>query len=283
MDCDGFRTEKMPSAEYHARPELSHGAVKSFAQKGPWDFYHRYITRELPVLETPALNLGSAFHAAAESPNDWQQWFVEPPTHVDGSPLNLRKKAHKEYIVQWREEQAGKTILRKGEIATVGKMTDAVLDNPAAVEFLIAPGQREIAGIAKDQHSGLEVKAMADYWIPEFCDGERTQSVIVDYKSTTCHTPEEWSRKAIRSLGYHYQAAWYLDVFRAHRFVFVVSRSEPPWECWVRECPKELIQMARRQNDKTLGEIWECMLLDSWHNNGWGETYLMQDSGGADG
>lgn len=276
MDCEGLLTVKMPSAEYHSRPELSHTAIKSFAQRGPWDFYHRYIRREMDAVETPALSLGSAFHAAVENADGWRELFVEPPTHCNGEPLNLRKKAHKQFLEDWRNSLApGVTVLRRGELGSVQKMTAAVLDNPAAVEYLICPGRKELAGFAVDKVSGLKVKAMADYLVPEFSDGEQACSVIVDYKSTTCHTPEEWSRKAIRQLGYHYQAAWYLDVFGADRFVFVVSRSEPPWECWVRECPKAVIAKARMKNDEVLAQVWGCILQDEWHNNGWGGTYEM--------
>lgn len=281
MKCREFRAEPIPAADYHSRPELSHSAAKCFSQEGPWEYYHRYVLRSLPDRESPSLNLGRAFHAAMEDQEAWQASFVEEPVFVTikGSreEINRRKPSHRQALEEWETEQrlAGKTILRSGEVDSVREMTLSVLDNPAAVEYLQATGAQEIAGFAVEETTGIAVKALADLWLPDWPEG----STVLDYKTTEDCTPEEWARKAIEKWGYNFQGDWYTGVFHAERFVNVVVRSKPPWECWVRVMNPSVIRRAREQNLRTLRQIKERKEKDDWHNNGWGGEYPLIDEG----
>ncbi len=287
MLCEGFAFQKIPACDYHAHSAISHGAIKSFAQRGPWNYYHRYKEHKLPPDEpTPAKSLGSAFHAACED-EDWHQWFTEIPKTVvmDGKeqPFNRRLKKHRQWFDLWAQDQVreGRTVLRPGEKEKIGHMIQSVLDNAAAKELLRGDGYQEIAGFATDVITGLPVKALADVWLPEFNLGEGSIPIILDFKTTADHTPAEWSRKAIRpgerSLGYHYQAAWYTDVFSAERFLFIVVRNEPPWESWVIDCNPYLVEQARERNDFNLSEIARRTLANDWHNNTHGGIYTLVD------
>jgi hypothetical protein len=283
MLCEGFAFQKIPACDYHAHAALSHGAIKSFAQKGPWNFFHRYIAKTLPNDEpTPARSLGSAFHAACED-EDWHRWFTEIPKTVvmDGKeqPFNRRLKKHRQWFDLWAQDQVreGRTVLRPGEKKKIGHMIQSVLDNTAAKELLRGNGYQEIAGFAKDVITGLDVKALADVWLPEFNLGEGSIPLVLDFKTTVDHTPAEWSRLAVKKWGYHYQAAWYTDVFSAQRFLFIVVRSEPPWESWVIDCNPYLVEEAREKNDFNLKEIASRTIAQDWHNNGHGGIYNLVD------
>lgn len=279
MKCLNFRAEIMPAEQYHAHTAISHGFAKCYEKDGPWEAYHRYWLRSLPPKDSVALNLGKAFHAAVETPDEWRASFVEEPVFVtiggEREPINRRKPSHRDALAEWETEQklAGKTILRAGAVDDIKEMTESMLDNPAAVEYMQATGAQEIAGFAVEESTQLEAKALADLWLPEWAEG----STVVDFKTTEDSTPEEWARKALSLWGYNFQAAWYTDIFHAERFVFIVVRSKPPWECWVRECNSSVIRRARMQNLETLRKIKRSIDNDDWHNNGWGAEYPLID------
>lgn len=283
MNCNEFRIEQISADEYHSRPEISHGAAKCFSKDGPWEMYHRYILRSLPAKESSALNLGRAFHAAVENPEAWDASFVEEPRFItisgEREPINKRKKAHREFLEEWEAEQrdSGRTIIRAGGFDDIHEMVKSMRENPAAVEYMESSGHAEIAGFANEETTGLGVKALADLWVPDWPEG----ATIVDFKTTEDSTPEAWARKALGEgewgWGYNFQAAWYTDIFHAERFVFVIVRSKPPWECWVRQCNPSIIGRARKQNLDSLRQIKQRMDADDWHNNGWGAEYPLID------
>lgn len=279
MKCNEFRIEQIPAEEYHQRPELSHSGAKDFAKRGPWYFHHRYNLRTIPGKESDALNLGRAFHAAIENPEAWRESYIEEPIFVTISgqreQVSKKKPSHRAALAEWRTEQtlAGKTILLPGQVDSVREMTLSMLDNPAAVEYLEAPGHAEIAGFAVEETTGIAVRALADRWLPDWPEG----ATVVDWKTTIEDTPEEWARTAIERWGYHFQGDWYTGIFHAERFVNIVVRSEPPWECWVRVMNPTIIRRATAQNLQTLRQIKHRRENDDWHNNGWGAEYPLID------
>jgi hypothetical protein len=66
-------------------------------------------------------------------------------------------------------------------------------------------------------------------------------------------------------------------VFSAQRFLFIVVRSEPPWESWVIDCNPYLVEEAREKNDFNLKEIASRTIAQDWHNNGHGGIYNLVD------
>ena len=44
------------------------------------------------------------------------------------------------------------------------------------------------------------------------------------------------------------------------------------------EVPSDLIEEGRETNHKTLDDIKDCSVMDSWHSPGWGAiTHLLED------
>jgi len=281
--------QKMPADEYHARSEYSHSNIKLLMQRGPWQFYSRVVTKDLPDEATDAMSFGSSFHAYMEDPDAWKSRFVSEPVRIDGDLLNKRLKKHREALAAWEEDMKsqGKIVVRpnrgSGGDPTVSPeeavmmMAESILDNHAAGDLVtLQEGYQEIAGFAVDQETGLCVRALADLWLPEWNDGGAT---IVDFKTTDDDTPEEWSRKAIYNWGYDHQAAWYTDLFRAEKFVFIVVRKRPPWESWVLNVPKDVIAVGRRKNIEGLRKLKSCLDAGDWHNNGYGGEYNLLEGG----
>jgi len=287
MGFVNLELQKMPAEEYHARPEYSHSNIKLLMQRGPWQFYNRVVTKELPDEPSDAMSFGSSFHAYMEDPVAWKDRFVSEPVRIDGEAVNKRLKKHREALAAWEEDMKsrGKIVVRPNKGSggdptvtpeeAVMRMSESILESPAARDFLtIQEGYKEIAGFAVDETTGLPVRALADLWLPDWYD---EGPVIVDYKTTDDDTPEEWSRKAIYNWGYDHQAAWYTDLFHVTKFVFIVVRKRPPWEAWVLKVPPEVIAFGRQKNTAGLLKLKECLDNDNWHNNGHcGEYHLLE-------
>jgi hypothetical protein len=245
--------------------------LKDFRDKGPWTYYHRYVKRGQPEVQpSEAMRLGSAFHLLMADGEDFASSIVVRPPTVNGEPINMRKKAHREHIAALEASSRGKIILAPEEVDQLLRMKDSVWDNPAASPFVsrLTPERSEV--IALEEVNGLMCKGMCD---ADFSD----EGVIIDFKTTRHHLGKQFARDALYKFGYHFQAAHYCDVFHAERFIFIAVRNFPPYESLVFEMPSHLISQAQLANHDTLERIRWCQAMSDWHTDGWGLTVNLED------
>ena len=265
--------------DYFGRPEISNSMMKVFREAGPWTYYHRYIAKTIEdPAPTDALRLGTAFHNYMEwlgwgenSPSEPCDYVIELPGDVDGEPLNMRKKTHRELVEGIREDAGSIPCLTPDEMKHTIAMVQSVLSNNATGKYRFGSGftcDCEAVGINKIED--MEVKAKADILT--------NVGIIVDYKTTRHSTREAFARDAIYKYKYHRQAAHYLDVFEAEKFVIIAVRNFEPYESLVYEVPSRLIDEGRETNHAVLRDIKYCFAMDQWHTPGWGGvTLLVED------
>jgi exodeoxyribonuclease VIII len=114
-------------------------------------------------------------------------------------PWNNRAK----HCRDWRalQEAAGKIVLDAEDMATVRECAQAVEGNDEAAELLRRCIHRE-STLVWETEARTPCKARLDAW------GE--DALVVDVKTTTDASPDGFRRHAY-DLGYHLQAAWYVD------------------------------------------------------------------------
>lgn len=257
--------------EYFARPEISNSMMKDFRDKGPWTFYHTHIKRNIqPAEPSNSMRIGSAFHLVMADFDVFSESAVVTPVSIMGEPVNLRKKAHREWMSEFRDVNHGKILLSPEEMDMVLRMKESVYENPAAVKniFDLTVDRNEVVGIKEIE--GVSCKAMCD---ADFSD----RGLIVDFKTTRQHLGVQFAKDAIYKYGYQFQAAHYCDVFDAERFVFIVVRNFPPYETLVFEIPQEMMGQARMINYQTLERINWCQAHNDWHSDGWGQVINLED------
>tara|TARA_B100000519_G_scaffold202616_1_gene221550 strand:- start:5860 stop:6675 length:816 start_codon:yes stop_codon:yes gene_type:complete len=257
--------------EYFARPEISNSMMKDFRDKGPWTFYHTHIKRSIrPSSPSDAMRIGSAFHLIMADFDVFSESAVVTPVTIKGDPVNMRLKAHREWMAEFREINEGKIVLSPEEMDMVMRMKDSVYANPAAAGYAtdLTVERNEVVGIKNIQ--GMECKAMCD---ADFSD----RGILVDFKTTRQHLGVQFAKDAIYKYGYQFQAAHYCDVFDAERFIFIVVRNFPPYETLVFEIPEEMMGQARMINYQTLDRINWCVSQDDWHTDGWGQVINLED------
>ena len=113
--------------EYFARPEISNSMMKDFRDKGPWTFYHTHIKRSIrPSSPSDAMRIGSAFHLIMADFDVFSESAVVTPVTIKGDPVNMRLKAHREWMAEFREINEGKIVLSPEEMDMVMRMKDSV-------------------------------------------------------------------------------------------------------------------------------------------------------------
>jgi len=273
--------------EYHAAVAISSGGIRCFVKDGPPTYYERYVARTMVSPDSDAKRNGRALHLFCQWPDTWDEHLAVVPSRLrdddilaqvreeygkkrssvsldPGTEINLRSPAHRAYKEAYvaKAEANGKEFVSEEELGTLKRQFDSIWENPAARKYLEAGAKTEVPHFGVEQATGMAVKAL--------CDIDMAPEVIVDFKTTRMSTSDMFVRDAIDK-GYPFQAAWYLDVIGAAKFVIISVRNAPPYESMVYRVPEHRIDQARRSNDSVLSQIAACHATDSWHSLGYGQ------------
>mgnify|MGYP001173588926 FL=1 len=213
----------MNNEEYHSSPEISKSDLDAAAKSGVHFLHKKEGQKSKP---TPAMRIGSAFHALILEPDVFENEFIYKP-----EILNARSKDGKEWKA--RQEEAGKTVLNEDDKEQLQAMSKALLDCAPAKKLLSAAGKAEQSYFWTDKGTGLGCKCRPDYM---FDDG----STIVDLKTTTDASYRGFLR-SISNFRYHVQAGWYMNGLeqatgtRPERFIFIAVEKTAPYGIGVYE------------------------------------------------
>ena len=183
------------------------------------------------------------------------------PDDYLGSNGAASTKAAKEFIDTARAE--GKVPLKTSEAQQITDMADALTANPEADEVLHAEARQvELSAFAQDEQTGVWLRCRFDLVAP---------GVVADYKTAADADPSKFARRTMLDLGYHMQAAHYLDM--AHclglanpdaGFAFIVQEKEPPYLAAVVTVGDDYLALGRRDM-RTAIDLWaECNRTGQW-------------------
>lgn len=204
---------------------------------------------------TPALEFGSAFHAAVLEPDKFALKYVAQPDFGD-----CRFKEAKARRDAWRLENAGKRIVSPADYATIEAMVHAVLDHPLAGR-MIQDGEPELTASWIDGPTGLKCKARGDYYV-------RSRRLLVDVKSTLDASPKAFA-KSVANYRYHVQDAFYRDGFTAsgapvEHFIFVVVEKSPPYAVALYSLDASAVGRGREVVRSGIDLLSECVRTGSF-------------------
>jgi hypothetical protein len=132
-------------------------------------------------------------------------------------------------------------------------MADAVRQHPYAAA-LLSHGKAEQSFWADDLATGLRVKARPDWYFG---------GTIVDLKTCTDASPNGFAR-ACATFSYHVQAAHYLNVTFAERFVFIAVEKTYPYCVGVYELDATAMAAGAEQCRIGLQTISNCRAINEW-------------------
>lgn len=235
----------IPFDEYASWDALNASTISRFLaspKAGAW-----YLQEE-PEPPTPAMQLGSALHAAVLEPDDYAKRAIQTdigPTAVEG---------YKDF----KAEHPDAIILRKGWGELIERIADELNAHPRASKILGEPNSdRELTIVwsekIKYNNKVVEIpcKARLDLF-------STMVGAVVDLKKLRkdAGMPDQFM-KAIWNYGYYLQAAWYARA--AQRGGLSKSRPAYAWIC-VEETPPHEIDLYQA-DDAMMRTGWnDCMV-----------------------
>lgn len=238
----------LPMPEYRAAEGISQTALKQ-VEISP-RHYLSYIN-EAKREPTPAQVIGTLTHDAVL---EQVEGYVVKPDDFDG-----RTAEGKRLTKHW--EDCKITAISKEIHLNIKGMTIAVQNHPMARKILYGQGHNEVSIFKRHEPTGLLLKGRADRLT---VDGQNL-TVVADLK--TCErggAKEGEFSKSIWNWGYHRQAKFYLKLFGASYFVFVVVEKEAPYAVNCFNLDARSLSIGDSENERDLAIIKSCTDSGDW-------------------
>jgi hypothetical protein len=178
--------------------------------------------------------LGSAIHCAILDPERFGTDFVVSPK------FDKRTTVGKTALNEFARLSEGKTVIDSDMADKVIGIRNSIMSHPIAKEML-SGGEAEYSYYSTDIMTGLKTKCRPDY---------HNGGALIDLKTTNDASYEGFARQ-IGNLGYHLQAAFYLDVFNQSQetnykdFFFVAVENTAPYAVAIYRLDQEQIEHGR--------------------------------------
>lgn len=218
----------MSSADYHAISAISSSLLKCIHRKT----VRHALTEEF--VETPQMLLGRVAHSLLLEPEAFEDEFSVLPK------IDRRTKEGKAIYKAFEDKSINKTIITQETYDKAKEITRSVLGHDIA-RAMLAGGEGEYSYIIEDEETGITRKCRPDY-----LNGE----AVIDIKTTSDASYEGFA-KQIGSLGYHLQAAFYLDVLnksedkKFSEFYFIAVENKAPYAVAVYKLDETHISAGR--------------------------------------
>lgn len=265
ITAPGYR-DGMPAELYHSagvtpQPALSSSGARMIEQECPALYHYRHLDPAYVREQKRAFDIGTALHLLVLEP----ELFEGAVSVIEGKKKN--GKPSDGYASQDAKDQrdaaygGGKTPLLPEEIAKLRAMRDAIFRHPVA-KLAFVGGVAERSYFWKDEETGIWCKARPDY-------APAHLRYFTDVKTSTSANPRAFERR-VWDLGYHMQAAWYLDArhaidgVRPERFAFIVVSTEPPHLVTPVWLDAETVAWGALQNQRARQTFARCLERGEW-------------------
>lgn len=196
-----------------------------------------------PDAETPAMRVGSAFHAIILEPDKFEETYLCGPQDCD-----RRTAAGKKAWKDLEEANPKKIILSVNDWDMIHYMMESVSHHGLASEMLnLNEGAAEETIMWNDPELGTLMKGRTDF-------RNFGMKAVIDLKSTQDASQDKLEKDLWSSdLRYHLQAAIYTDGIRTilddkrWEFYFVYVEKKPPYAVQVVHLPLKALDIGRIQ------------------------------------
>jgi exodeoxyribonuclease VIII len=232
---------------------LSYSSLSAFASS-PKDFID-YKTK--PRERTPAMVLGSQFHALLLTPEEFHDHYfifddsaiVEELSKTYANPRNTNK--YKEWKLT--ANPTGKDAIDSQTFKLLSYMVDQVESNRAAKKILDSCPSRE-------QRREWEYK---NFIFEGYLDANG-EDIICDVKKCTDASPEKFQRTLVRE-NYHVQAAMY--AYATGKKNYYIIACDETGAVSVHELSRELLMYGMEEYDRWVTYFNVCVLRDAWNQS----------------
>ncbi|MGC4002850.1 MAG: PD-(D/E)XK nuclease-like domain-containing protein [Pirellulales bacterium] len=227
----------------------------------------RTYHRRPKIEETPAMRLGTLTHAGKLEPSAVFRRYVVMPDFTkdvkkkDGGECS-NPRATKEYkakVEQFRLDNWEKIIVTEDEFAALVEMVTQLDRHSKAREWFSDEGETELTIVWDDPLTGLRCKGRID----KLC---RRLKIIADLKTTAdCRK----FRNVIFDRGYHRQAAFYIDGWKAltgetFRFGIAAQENSEPYGTQAATLCERSIELGREAYQRALIDLRNSQVTGLW-------------------
>lgn len=220
---DGVYTD-LSSEDYHGhKASISRSAIMDF-DRSPHTYWAKHLNPARPKKDaTPAMQMGSAFHAMILEPNTLQDEYIVLPEPVFLKDVGReRYDAYKQVLYEC--EITAKTVIPFKTYQELDAMRLALLKNENAMN-LIRESRIENSLFWTDKDTGMLLKSRPDIL---------HSNIIVDLKTTSDASPRAFQYEMVK-YGYHIQFAMIRDAVeqlegrRIENFINIVIETKYPF------------------------------------------------------
>jgi hypothetical protein len=264
----------IPSVQYHAddcgtkTPSLSSGLLKIIL-RGNMEHvrlaHPRLNKNYLPGNRT-TFSVGTAAHDLILEAGSGKIEVIDPelyPSKQGAIPKGWTNDAIR--LIRDEAFALGKTPILKNDYADVERMAQAafkaIADEPDLNGLNLAKhGKAEQTVIWQDEKTFCRAR-------PDWLDNDNT--LMIDLKTTSAISPEQWERSYLAQMGYDLQQEFYCRGVEAvtgtrPRWLWLVQQDFYPFSCWFCEPSASMQEVARIKVNKALA-LWQtCLAADVW-------------------
>jgi len=243
----------LEDSAYRTSKGLSKSMLTHF-MRSPAHYQQALLEKQEP---TPAMNFGTAFHAAMLMPNPSLYYAVK--RKVDG-----RTKEGKEYNERFALENEGKAIINEEEETCIKGCIASITSHPFASDLFSGITEREFSvfGVKKDNVvEPVTLKGRMDAY-----DAKR--GFVIDYKTCEDASPRGFM-KAIWNFRYdlqHVQYKWLIENagLPLNGFYFVCVEKAPPYASAVYVVHADSIVRSTQTWEQSVFEFSQCQQSNIW-------------------
>ena len=240
-------------ATYEAHAGANYSTLKHYARSPA----HAREQMLHPKEPTEAMEIGTAVHVAALEPERFGAEYVR------SIKVDRRTKEGKAAWAEFEAEHAGKSILAPEDHESVRSMAAALRAHAIVGPLLSEPGMCEVSAYWTDNDTGAECKGRIDKLL-----GYAGESYVLDLKKTKDARASLFAAQIAR-LGYHVQAAWYLDGLDSiaphrRRYVWIAVEEDSPHGIALYEPDETTLMQGRDECRQYLKTHLECLKSGVW-------------------
>ena len=246
---------EIPAEDYHAdKSVVGHSALVEM-MKSPKHFHHRVTT---PMEPTPAMEFGTAVHAAILEPEAFRSAYVVSPK------FDRRTNKGKADAFQWETDNAGKSFIDQDAMDSLKAMQVSIAEHTGAGD-LLHNCVTEQSYFWLDEETGVQCRIRPDALV---VDDQGEVVAMVDLKTAVDASKRKFSR-VISDRGYDLQAAFYVDgleraIGRQVPFYYLVVENAAPFGVALYKAGQRTIEAGRIKYRAALQMLQWCRENNRW-------------------
>ncbi len=244
---------------YHSVPSVSQSLLKEFGEQPTTAHFQARAPREA----TEAMQLGTVLHSLVLEPGNLASHYCRPDTYeveIKGKFVVKPWHGGSDWCKEWLSTHADRPVVTGEQEAALGMMRSAVKSLPVFAG-LLAIGQAELSWFKRDAETGLLLKCRTDLIAT---DAAQTTWICDLKKVRRGGASETEFAKTCVDFGHHVQAAFYLDLTGATRFLFCAVEDEAPFAANLIELDPEALALGRVTYRRHLSAYAACVASGEW-------------------